>query len=246
MSETNKPVALVTGGSRGIGKAVSIRLASDGYHVVINYRSNEEAARQTKREIEENGGSADLLPFDVADERAVETALNEWKKAHTESVSVLVNNAGIVRDAALIWMEKEQWDAVINTNLNGFFYVTRLLIKDMMIARNGRIVNIVSLSGQKGLPGQTNYAAAKAGVIGATKALALEVARKNVLVNAVAPGFIASDMTADLDEKTLKKEVPLRRFGRPEEVAGVVSFLVSDDASYITGTVISVNGGLYT
>jgi len=157
-----------------------------------------------------------------------------------------VNNAGIRKDALVMWMKNEEWSDVLNTNLNGFLYTTRLLIKDMLINKYGRIINVVSLSGVKGLPGQVNYSAAKAGVIGATKALAQEVAKKNVTVNAVAPGFIRTDMTKDLDEKELKTLIPMNRFGEPEEVAEVVGFLASEKASYITGAVINVNGGLYT
>ena len=149
-------------------------------------------------------------------------------------------------DALVMWMKNEEWNDVINTNLNGFFFTTRFLIKDMILGKSGRIINVVSLSGLKGLPGQANYSAAKAGIIGATKALAQEVAKKNVTVNAVAPGFIRSDMTKDLDETQLKVMIPMNRFGTPEEVAGVVGFLASDEASYVTGAVINVNGGLYT
>lgn len=239
--------ALITGGSRGIGKAVALRLARSGRAVIINYRSNEEAARQTVAEIEAEGGRAELLCFDISNPEAIETALAQWQEAHPDDyVSVLVNNAGLRRDNLLVFMQNDEWKQVVDTSLNGFFYVTRRLLKDMLTHRHGRIINVASLSGIKGLPGQTNYSAAKAAVIGATKALAQEVAKRKVTVNAVAPGFIATDMTRDLDENELKKLIPAGRFGTPDEVAAVVEFLAGADAAYITGQVIQVNGGLYT
>lgn len=239
--------ALVTGGSRGIGRAISLTLAKEGYHIIINYRSNKEEAENTRRMVEELGSTAEILQFDVADGVDVEKKLESWKSDHDDQfIEVLVNNAGIRKDGLLVFMTDNDWDDVLNTNLNGFFYTTRYLIKDMLTNKNGKIVNVVSLSGIKGLPGQTNYSAAKAAVIGATKALAQEVARKKVTVNAVAPGFITTDMTEDLEEKDFKAIIPMRRFGKPEEVSEVVGFLVSDKATYITGEVISVNGGLYT
>ena len=239
--------ALITGASRGLGKAIAIRLAKDGFAVIINYQSNREAAEDTLKQIQEAGGTAELLPFNVADAQAIETALESWTTSHPDDyISVLVNNAGIRQDNLMIFMQEEQWNKVLDTTLNGFFYITRRLLKDMMTHRNGRIINMASLSGLKGLPGQTNYSAAKAALIGATKALAQEVAARKVTVNAIAPGFIASDMTKDLDEAELKKLIPLGRFGKPEEVAALTSFLASDEAAYITGQVISINGGLYT
>ena len=239
--------ALITGASRGLGKAIAIRLAKDGFAVVINYQSNREAAEDTLKQVQEAGGTGELLPFDVSDPKAIETALESWQNAHPEEyISVLVNNAGIRQDNLMIFMQEEQWSRVLDTTLNGFFYITRRLLKDMMTHRNGRIINMASLSGLKGMPGQTNYSAAKAALIGATKALAQEVAARKVTVNAIAPGFIASDMTKELDEAELKKLIPLGRFGKPEEVAALTSFLASDDAAYITGQVISINGGLYT
>lgn len=239
--------ALVTGGSRGIGRAVSIKLAAMGLPVIINYQSNTEAANETLQLIEQAGGKAELMKFDVSSKEEAEKALNSWIEAHPDDyIDVLVNNAGIRRDNILPFMSDEDWHNVLDITLNGFFYITRLLVTPMMTHRSGRIVNIASLSGVKGLPGQVNYSSAKAALIGATKALAQEVAPRKVTVNAVAPGFISTDMTQGLDEAELKKQIPMRRFGTAEEVAAAVAFLVSPDASYITGNVININGGLYT
>lgn len=239
--------ALVTGGSRGIGRAIALKLASQGLPVVINYRSNQEAAQATLDEIVAAGGQAELLPFDVASPEETEAAVEKWESAHPDDyIGVLVNNAGIRRDNVLIFMQNEEWHKVLDTTLNGFFYLTRRVIKNMLTKRSGRIINITSLSGLKGLPGQTNYSAAKAAIIGATKALSQEVAARKVTVNAIAPGFIATDMTEGLPEQELKKLIPLGRFGKPEEVAALAGFLASDDSAYITGQVISINGGLYT
>lgn len=239
--------ALVTGGSRGIGKAVCIRLASMGYHVLINYRSNEAEALQTLALVKEKGVEGEIIRFDVADKEQIITTLGGWMEANPDkTIEVLVNNAGIRDDGLMMWMKDEQWNRVIDTSLGGFFYVTRLVVNSMLMKKYGRIINIVSLSGLKGMAGQTNYSAAKAGVIGATKALAQEIARKGITVNAVAPGFIKTDMTSDLNENELKAMIPVKRFGTPEEVASTVGFLASEGASYITGEVISVNGGLYS
>lgn len=239
--------ALVTGGSRGLGRAVCLKLAQQGIPVIINYQSRIEAAEEVKETIVSNGGIAELLQFNVSDKTAVDNALETWEKEHpNDYIAILVNNAGIRQDNLMIFMQDEQWDNVINVSLNGFFYVTRRLLKNMMTKRYGRIINMASLSGIKGLPGQTNYSAAKAALIGATKSLAQEVAARKITVNAVAPGFISTDMTKGLDEDSLKKLVPMQRFGKPEEVASLVGYLASEDSSYITGEVISINGGLYT
>ncbi len=239
--------ALVTGGSRGIGRAISIKLISLGYHILVNYKSNNEEARRTLEMIKDAGGTCDLMKFDVADNQQVDEAISKWAENHKdEYIEVLVNNAGIRKDMLLMWMENNHWKDVMDTNLSGFFFVTRAVLKNMLVNKYGRIINIVSLSGIKGLPGQVNYSAAKAAVIGATKALAQEIGKKNVTVNAVAPGFIKTDMTKDLNENELKSMIPLNRFGLPEEVADLVCFLASGKSSYITGEVISVNGGIYT
>lgn len=237
--------ALVTGASRGLGRAIAIRLAKDGFYVIVNYNHSEEAARQVLEDIEQSGGCGELMRFDVSDAAAVEAAVEAWEAAHPEEyISVLVNNAGIRQDNILVFMTDEQWHSVLNTTLDGFFYLTRRLVKNMMTHRNGRIVNVSSVSGLKGMPGQCNYSAAKAGIIGASKALAQEVAKRKVTVNVVAPGFIETDMTQDIPLDEIKRVVPLGRKGKPEEVASLVSFLASDESAYITGEVISINGGI--
>jgi 3-oxoacyl-[acyl-carrier protein] reductase len=239
--------ALVTGGSRGIGKAICLRLAEQGYYVLINYLSNEEAASDTLAGIRKGGGDGELMPFDVADKEQVRLRLGGWIEANpSRRIEVLINNAGIKKDALMVWMEDEQWSSVIGTSLDAFFYVTRLVLNGMLLSKYGRIVNVVSLSGLKGVAGQTNYSAAKGGVIAATKALAQEVGRHGITVNAVAPGSIHTDMTGDIDEKQMRVLIPVRRFGSPEEVAHAVAFLASPQASYITAEILSVNGGLYS
>ena len=239
--------ALVTGGSRGIGRAICYKMAAMGYYVLVNYKGNIDEANNTLAQIKTDGGDGELLQFDVADKNDIQQKLGGWIESNTEKyIEVLINNAGVKDDGLMMWMTDQQWDGVLNTSLNGFFYVTRLVLNSMLVKKYGRIVNVVSLSGLKGLPGQVNYSAAKAGVIGATKALAQEVGRRGITVNAVAPGFIATDMTAGLDEKELKALVPLKRFGTPEEVAHAVGFLASPEAAYITAEVLSINGGLYS
>lgn len=239
--------ALVTGGSRGIGRAVSLKLARMGYRIIINYVANTTEAENTLALIREAGSDGEMLKFDVSDREQTQGALESWMAAHPdEYIEVVVNNAGIRRDNLMVFMPADDWSRVLNITLNGFYNVTQPLLQPMLVKKYGRIINMASLSGLKGLPGQTNYSASKGGIIAATKALAQEVARKNVTVNAVAPGFIKTDMVDGLDEAALKKQIPANRFGNPEEVAELVGFLASPAAGYITGEVININGGLYT
>ncbi len=239
--------ALVTGGSRGIGRAVCTKLASMGYNVLINYKGNKEKAEETLQIVKNVGVLGELIPFDVSDRQQVQDVLGKWIENNGDKIiEVLVNNAGIKDDVLLMWMKDEQWDHVLNTSLGGFFNVSKIVVNSMLRQRYGRIINVVSLSGLKGLAGQTNYAAAKGGMIAATKALAQEVGKRNITVNAVAPGFIKTDMTAEINESEMKQLIPVNRFGTPEEVAHVVGFLATKEAAYVTGQVISVNGGLYT
>jgi len=239
--------ALVTGGSRGIGKAICVKLAEEGFLILINYKSNETEAKNTLNLVKEKGADGELLQFDVSKKEEVDEKLGGWIEANPgKEIEVLVNNAGIRQDTLLMWMKEEQWNNVLGSSLNGFYYITHHIIKGMLSRKSGRIINIVSLSGISGMAGQVNYSAAKAGVIGATKALAQECGRRGITVNAVAPGFIKTDMTKDLNEVELKRLIPMKRFGEPDEVADLVVFLASKKAAYITGTVISVNGGLYT
>lgn len=240
--------ALVTGASRGIGKAIALKLATEfQYNILLNYHSNEEAANETRKLIEDTGVKCEILNFDVTVSEEVKNKVEIWKGINPEAIiDVVINNAGITRDGLFLWTSAEDWNTVINTSLAGFYNVTQAVLKDMLTRRYGRIINIVSLSGLKGNPGQVNYSAAKGAVIAATKALAQEIGKRKVTVNAVAPGFIISEMTAKLDEKELKKLIPLNRFGNAEEVADLVAFLASEKASYITGEVININGGLYS
>jgi 3-oxoacyl-[acyl-carrier protein] reductase len=239
--------ALVTGGSRGIGRAVCAKLAESGHYVIINYTSNQTEAENTLALVKEKGGDGEIMKFNVGDQQEVDAALGAWiDKNPDKPIEILINNAGIRKDQLLMFMSNDEWNSVLGTGLGGFFNVTRLVIKSMLVKRKGRIVNVVSLSGLKGLPGQTNYSAAKAGVIGATKALAQEVGKRGITVNAVAPGFIKTDMTQDIEEKDYKQMIPMNRFGTADEVAEAVCFLASDKASYITGQVLSINGGLYS
>jgi len=240
--------ALVTGGSRGIGSAICQKLAADSnYHILINYQSNLAAAEETLQKVVENGATGELLKFDVANADEVKSVLTQWQEANPDAlVEVIVNNAGITRDGLFMWMSQDDWSSVINTSLNGFYNVTSFFIQKLLRNKYGRIINMVSVSGVKGTPGQTNYSAAKGAVVAATKALAQEVAKRNITVNAVAPGFIKTDMTGQLDEKELVKMVPANRFGEADEVADLVSFLASKKAGYITGEVININGGIYS
>lgn len=240
--------ALVTGGSRGIGNAICEKLAQDSsYHILINYYSNKEEAENTLKKVIANGATGEILKFDVANFDEVQSVLTQWQEANPEAiVEAIINNAGITKDGLFMWMSQEDWSSVINTSLNGFFNVTNFFMQKMLRNKYGRIVNIVSLSGVKGTAGQTNYSAAKGAMIAATKALAQEVGKRNITVNAVAPGFIKTNMTSHLDEKELVKMIPVNRFGEAEEVADLVSFLVSKKSSYITGEVININGGIYS
>jgi 3-oxoacyl-[acyl-carrier protein] reductase len=240
--------ALVTGGSRGIGSEICKKLAVDSdYHIIINYQSNQAAAQETLEAVKKLGATAEIIQFNVADADQVKSVLTKWQEANPEAiVETIVNNAGITRDGLFMWMSSEDWNAVVNTSLSGFFNVTNFFIQKMLRNKYGRIVNMVSVSGVKGTAGQTNYSAAKGAVVAATKALAQEVAKRNITVNAVAPGFIRTDMTSQLNEAELIKMVPINRFGEAEEVADLVSFLVSKKASYITGEIININGGIYS
>ena len=236
-------IALITGASRGIGAAIAVRLARAGYDIWLNYRSNHEAAQATAARVRDLDRECTLVPFDVSDASATAEALESLMKDRCPYI--LVNNSGINRDGLLFWMSRENWKDVLDVSLDGFYHVTSRVVGLMMQKKRGRIVNIVSTSGQTGMPGQVNYSAAKAGLIGATRALAKEVARSGVLVNAVSPGFIETDMTKDLPKAEILKMIPLRRFGTCEEVAAAVVFLCSDEASYMTGQVLNVNGGIY-
>lgn len=240
--------ALVTGASRGLGRAIAVQLSKDhGLHILVNYASNQAAAEETLAEIQANGGSAELLHFNVQNKPEVDEALNGWREKNEDKfISVLVNNAGITRDGLFMWMPEKDWDDVLNISVKGLYNVTQNAIQQMLRKRSGRIVNIASVSGMKGVAGQTNYSAAKGAIIAATKSLSQEVAKRKITVNAVAPGFITSDMTKDLNEDELKQMIPMNRFGKAEEVAHLVSFLASDKAAYITGEVININGGIYS
>ena len=241
-----KRYALVTGASRGIGRAIAIELAKDGCSILLNYKSNHAAAEEAKRLIEQAGGEAELMPFDVSQPDAINAALDKWFAAHPDDyIDVLVNNAGIVDDEIMLMMEPEQWHRVIDVNLNGFFYCTRRVIEGMVMNHHGRVINISSVAAQVGFAGQTHYAAAKAALIGATRALAVELAPKHITVNAVAPGGVDTDMKKDEELRGIKnllKEIPMRRLGKPEEVAYLVSFLCSNRADYISGQMIGING----
>jgi 3-oxoacyl-[acyl-carrier protein] reductase len=236
-------IALVTGASKGIGAAIALVLARDGFDIWLNYRSDHTAAATVGRQIEGLGRTCRLLCFDVADPTAVKDSLGPLLEL--ESPNILVNNAGFTKDTLMVWMGESEWKDVLSVHLDGIFNVTKLLLVGMLKRREGRIINIVSTSGQSGMPGQVNYSAAKAGLIGATKALAAESAKRKVLVNAVSPGFIETEMIDGLPIERILPMIPMGRIGMPEEVAEVVSFLCSEKASYITGQVIAVNGGAY-
>jgi len=244
MTDTGKnKIALVTGASKGIGAAIAVDLARSGFDIWLNYRSDNEGAQKVSDQIEDLGRKCVLLQFDVADQDATEAVLG--KAMEQDSPYALVNNAGFTRDNMLFWMKSEEWSEVLAVHLNGFYNVTRIIVANMIRKRIGRIVNIVSTSGESGMPGQTNYAAAKSGLIGATKSLAREVAARNILVNAVSPGFIDTDMVSELPLEKILPSIPLGRMGTVQEVASIVTFLCSDAAGYITGQVIRANGGAY-
>ena len=243
MADNSKTIALITGASRGIGRAIAVALAESGRHVIINFRSQTDAAQETLDLIEKNGNSGELAPFDVTDRIAVKKAIEALYAKHP-TIDILVNNAGITRDGLLVFMKEEDWQDVIDTNLTGFYNVTRPIVKQMLLKRSGRIINIASTAGQIGSAGQVNYSASKAGLIGATQALAREIAKRKITVNAVAPGFTETDMIEGLPIDEIKKTIPMQRIGTPEEVASAVVYLCSPLAGYITGQVLGVNGGI--
>ncbi len=243
MDKEQAKVALVTGASKGIGAAIALEMAECGYAIWLNYRSDHDAAEQVAAQIRAKGGECRLLPFDVADADAVEEALTPLLKEQVPYA--LINNAGFARDGIMAMMSRGDWEKVLAVHLNGFFNVTRPVVARMLKQRQGRIVNIVSTSGESGVAGQVNYSAAKAGLIGATRSLALEVARRNILVNAVSPGFIETEMTDELPKEQILPMIPLGRFGAAEDVSALVAFLCSERAGYITGQVFAVNGGVH-
>ena len=238
-------IALITGASRGIGRAVAVALAASGCHVIINYRQRQEDAEEALALIQQSGGKGELCAFDVASPSASEQAIDRILQAH-QRIDILINNAGVRQDGLMVFMKPEQWADVIATNLTSFYNLTRPVVKQMALNRWGRIVSIASTAGQTGVEGQVNYSAAKAGVIGASKSLAREVARRGVTVNVLAPGFIETDMTKELPREQMLAQIPAGRFGKPEEVAAAAAFLCTDSAAYITGAVLNINGGIYT
>ncbi len=244
MSEAaGKKVAIVTGGSRGIGRAIALEMARAGYHVIINYRSNDAAAAEVLGSVQGAGGTGEIVKFDVSDPAQAAPAMEEILARHPV-IDALVNNAGITADNLFLLMSEQEWDSVIATTLKGFYNITRPVLKKMLRQKRGSVVSIASVAGLVGNKGQANYSAAKAGLIGASRSIASELAKKNVRVNVVAPGLIETDMIKEAPVEMIKNIIPMGRIGKPEEVAKVVRFLCSDDASYITGQVIGVNGGM--
>lgn len=241
--EINKQIALVTGSSRGIGRAIAVALAETGRHVIVNYLAGQSQAEETRDIIQQAGGSCELAQFDVSNTAAAKSNIQALLEKH-KHIDVLVNNAGIRDDMLMVWMEEKNWRSVLDTNLTGFYNVTKPIVKEMMLHRFGRIVNIASTSGQVGMAGQVNYSAAKAGLIGASQALAKEIAKRSITVNVVSPGFIETDMLDELPVKELAKTIPMGRIGTCDEVAAAVVFLCSNEASYITGQTIGINGGI--
>lgn len=241
-SSGNGKNALVVGGSRGIGRAIALRLAESGFDIWLTYRDNHAAAQEVKQEIEGMGRECESVSFDVSSYEETKAALET--RAEERPPDVVVYNAGVARDNLLMWMTKEEWDAVLSTNLDGFFNVTRSVLFSMLRVRRGRFVTVSSASGQTGQPGQVNYSASKAGLIGASKALAREVGKRNIIVNVVAPGVIETDMTEDLPKDKILPLIPLQRLGSADDVAAVVNFLCTEEHMYIHGQVIGINGGL--
>ncbi|MDC3388137.1 SDR family oxidoreductase [Flavobacteriaceae bacterium] len=240
----NYNFALVTGGSSGIGRAACIKLAEEKFNIIINYKTNHDGAIKTKKAVEEIGMKAILLPFDISDNTAVKNILGKWITDNPESfIKVLVNNAGMRKDKLMIFTSTQEWNEVMNVNLNSFFYVTKQVLKKMILNRKGSIINISSLSGVKGWNGQVHYGASKSGLIGASKSLAQEVGKKNIRVNVITPGFIKTSMISNLDEEKFKSSISLNRFGKAEEVGDLIAYLASEKSSFITGETISIDGG---
>ena len=243
-SEPEKKLAIVTGASKGIGRAISLELAGNGYHIVINYRSDEKGAIETQAKIRQEGGDGDIMQFDVSNHTETRNAMDEILKRY-KTIDALINNAGIAVDGLFVMMSQKDWHSVIDVSLSGFYNMTKPVLEKMVVQKRGSVVSIASVAGLMGNRGQANYSAAKAGLIGASRAVASEVARLGIRVNVVAPGLIETEMIKDAPIANIKSLIPMARIGKPHEVAKVVRFLCSEDASYVTGQVISVNGGMF-